>query len=69
MLFLSKKMTIIFLVLHRIKRTISERKCHWGALNVHGLTRKILSQFRGIAEVVKEFMEYIADSPLLGQNA
>ena len=48
---------------------ISERKCHWGALNVHGLTRKILSQFRGIAEVVKESMEYIADSPLLGQNA
>ena len=45
---------------------ISERKCYWGALNVHGLTCK---QFRGIAEVVKEFMEYIADSPLLGQNA
>ena len=40
-----------------------------GALNVHGFTRKFLSQFRGIAEVVKEFMEYIADSPLLGQNA
>ena len=38
-------------------------------MNVHGLTRKILSQFRGIAEVVKESMEYIADSPLLGQNA
>ena len=37
---------------------ISERKCHWGALNVHGLTCK---QFRGIAEVVKEFMEYIAN--------
>ena len=27
------------------------------------------SQFRGIAEVVKEFMEYIADSPLLAHNA
>ena len=26
------------------------------------------SQFRGIAEVVKEFMEYIADSPLLVHN-
>ena len=48
---------------------MSERNCHWGALNVHGLTRKILSQFRGIAEVVKEFMEYIADSPLLVHNA
>ena len=48
---------------------MSERNCHWGALNVHGLTRKILSQFRGIAEVVKEFMEYIADSPLLAHNA
>ena len=42
---------------------------HWGALNVHRLTRKFLSQFRGIAEVVKEFMEYIADSPLLAHNA
>ena len=48
---------------------ISDRKCHWGALNVHVLKRKISSQFRGIAEVVKESMEYIADSPLLGQNA
>ena len=27
------------------------------------------SQFRGIAEVVKEFMEYIADCPLLVHNA
>ena len=27
------------------------------------------SQFRGIAKVVKEFMEYITDSPLLVHNA
>ena len=31
-------------------------------------TCSFLSQFRGIAEVVKEFMEYIADSPLLAHN-
>ena len=31
-------------------------------------TRKFLSHFRGIAEVVKEFMQYIADSPLLAHN-
>jgi len=46
-----------------------QRKSHWGALNCHGLTCSFLSQFRGIAEVVKEFMEYIADSPLLAHNA
>lgn len=46
-----------------------QRKSHWGALNCHGLTCAFLSQFRGIAEVVKEFMEYIADSPLLAHNA
>jgi len=46
-----------------------QRKSHWGALNCHGLTREFLSQFRGIAEVVTEFMEYIADSPLLAHNA
>jgi len=46
-----------------------KRKSHWGALNCHGLTREFLSKFRGIAEVVAEFMEYIADSPLLAHNA
>jgi len=46
-----------------------KRKSHWGALNCHGLTREFLSKFRGIAEVVTEFMEYIADSPLLAHNA
>lgn len=46
-----------------------QRKSHWGALNCHGLTCAFLSQFRGIDEVVKEFMEYIADSPLLAHNA
>ena len=33
------------------------------------LRKKMTSQIRGIAEVVKEFIENIADSPLLGQNA
>ena len=33
------------------------------------LRKKMTSQIRGIAEVLKEFIEYIADSPLLGQNA
>ena len=46
-----------------------KRKSVWGALNCHGLTRTFISQFRGIAEAVKEFMEYIADSPLLAHNA
>ena len=46
-----------------------QRKSQWGALNCHGLTRKYLSQFRGISEIVKEFMEYIAESQLLSHNA
>lgn len=46
-----------------------KRKSHWGALKCHGLTREFLSKFKGIGEVVSEFMEYIADSPLLAHNA
>jgi len=34
-----------------------QRKSHWGALRCHGLTCKFLSKFRGIKEVVADFME------------
>ena len=44
-------------------------KSHWGALNCHGISHMFSTQFRGLAEIVKEFMEYIADSPLLAHNA
>jgi len=46
-----------------------QRKSHWGALKCHGLTREFLAKFRSIAKVVSEFMEYIADSPLIAHNA
>ena len=51
------------------KNSIFTQEDQPASQKIEVLRKKMTSQFRGIAEVVKEFIEYIADSPLLGQNA
>ena len=51
------------------KNSIFTQKDQPASQKIEVLRKKMTSQFRGIAEVVKEFIVYIADSPLLGQNA
>jgi DNA polymerase-3 subunit epsilon len=46
-----------------------ERDMPEEALRVHGLSREFLSQHKKFAEIAREFVDFIEDSPLVAHNA